>query len=108
MKRCNVCAYAEVNGEWPPDFKGTHCSNIVGVEGCHRSWTSISQSHCTVCHRQFGSNTVGDEHRVLNRETGEYECREPKNTDVWETPEGPLYGGRNPKVAAERLAKARG
>ena len=35
--------------------------------GCHRRWLSLAQCHCTVCHRQFGSISTFDAHRVDGR-----------------------------------------
>lgn len=101
---CAVCEYARVHGEWPPDHKGTHC------EGCHRSWASTAQSHCSECHRHFGSDKAGDAHRIYLRGAKEPACRDPKGFDRWETPDGPVWGGRNPEVgraAAERAREAR-
>ena len=61
---CPTCEYAREHACWPPGFRGTHCadSRRAGVTGCHRSWTSTREAHCTVCHGQFASNGVADRH----------------------------------------------
>lgn len=94
-RRCDICAYALEHGSWPPDHRGTHCY------GCHRSWTSLSQSHCAECHRHFGSDAAGDAHRRRDQ------CVDPAGFDVWHTPTGPIFGGRDPAEMAARAAKAR-
>lgn len=91
---CEVCVYADEHGSWPPDHNGTHC------EGCHRSWSSKSQSHCMVCHRHFGSNDAGDSHRVKG------ECRTPEGFPVWQTPLGEVIGGKDPAELADRLRRS--
>lgn len=92
---CDICAHVKEHGGYPGDFRGTHC------RGCHRSWTSKAQSHCTECHRHFGSDLAGDAHRK-GRIDHEY-CEDPKGFPVWDTPQGPVFGGRDPAALAERL-----
>lgn len=108
MADCGVCAYASEHGSWPLDHRGTHCADTMEYAGlnpgCHRSWNSAAQSHCTVCHRHFGSDSAGDAHRRSG------ECIEPKGVGRWETPEGITYGGRDPQLSAvvmERVRNAR-
>lgn len=112
---CHVCDYAAEHGSWPPDHPGTHCSPTLNArgevtdDGCHRSWTSKSQSHCPVCHRHFGSNAAGDSHRFGDYRNGKTPvCREPVGFDRWETPDGVIWGGRDPKAAKARAAAMRG
>jgi hypothetical protein len=111
---CPICDYAREHGSWPPDHRGTHCSDSIDgrgrvvVSGCHRSWASKAQSHCTLCHRHFGSDSAGDSHRFGDyRGGGEPVCRDPRGFDRWETPNGPIWGGRDPDVARERMAEIR-
>jgi hypothetical protein len=83
---CEICEYSSQRHQWPilgddltianPDGKVlpgvttkysiTHCSDSrrAGVTGCHRTWISLQQSHCTVCHETFGSNDTSDRHWV--------------------------------------------
>lgn len=104
---CEICDYADVHGSWPPTHRGTHCADTregraqVLLEGCHRSWSSRSQSHCPYCHRHFGSNTAGDAHRVRG------ECRDPEGFDRWDTPNGPIFGGRDPETSRAAIQHAR-
>ena len=63
---CEVCAYAEVHGCWPPgplmSLRRVHCSV------CHQEWGRRSQScHCSVCHQTFPSVGAFDAHRVAER-----------------------------------------
>ena len=51
---CAVCVFAKDHHRWP--MNGTHC------KGCHRSWKSKAQAHCTVCHQQFAGYSVADLH----------------------------------------------
>jgi hypothetical protein len=51
---CATCVFAREHGHWP--MQGTHCRD------CHRSWKSLSQAHCTVCHETFATNGVADLH----------------------------------------------
>ena len=64
---CEACQFHAEKGTWPlqgGSNRQTHCSNNerMGLIGCHRSWTSMSQAHCTVCHGQFATNGVADYH----------------------------------------------
>lgn len=54
---CPTCKHARLKG-WFGLARGTHC------RGCHRSWTSQTQAHCTVCHQQFVTNGTADVHWV--------------------------------------------
>jgi hypothetical protein len=58
LLECEICQKAAAKGVWP-EVKGqriTHCKD------CHRSWTSIVQAHCTVCHENFATNGTADLH----------------------------------------------
>lgn len=57
MKPCDICAYAAEHGSWPPSHRGTHCHD------CHRSWTSLKEAHCTVCHEHFSTDGHAQSHR---------------------------------------------
>lgn len=114
MTACPTCAYAAEHGHWPTD--GTHCGDTREggkvLAGCHRSWRSTSQSHCVICHRHFGSDSAGDAHRVVIGKGSKavLACRDPKGFDRWDTPDGPIFGGRDPEVgrrAAENARNAR-
>ena len=82
---CEICEFAREFAHWPtldndlaianpgdvmkPDHEGrkniiTHCgtSRRAGVTGCHRSWKSLAQGHCTVCHEQFATESTSDHH----------------------------------------------
>lgn len=93
MTGCETCTYAGEHGWWGPDHRGTHC------RGCHRSWAALAQSHCTDCHRHFGSNEAGDAHRVGD------ECRDPRGFSRYDTPDGPIFGGRDPEDMAALRAR---
>lgn len=54
MKKCKLCQHADEHGSWGQN--GTHCRD------CHRSWTSLVQEHCTLCHQQFSTTSVADRH----------------------------------------------
>lgn len=100
---CQVCEVARRTGSWPADHPGTHCGldSRGPAFDCHRSWKSTAQSHCSECHRHFGSNMAGDAHRIGN------DCRDPEGFDRWETPNGVIWGGRDPLAAAARMARIR-
>lgn len=51
---CAPCAHVEAHGWWGQ--KGTHC------RGCHLSWHSLTESHCTRCHQHFSADSVADLH----------------------------------------------
>lgn len=61
MGDCDVCAYAQVHGAWPPEHKATHCRE------CHRSWAGRAEAHCVTCHEHFSSNATADLHRAGGR-----------------------------------------
>ena len=84
---CEICEYASEHGSWPTDHRGTHC------KGCHRSWTGLAQSHCTVCHRHFGSDAAGDAHWPGKGS----ECQDPEGYRRYETRSGVIFGGIDPK-----------
>lgn len=95
---CSTCDHAREHGWWGQN--GTHCGlDQRGPDhDCHRSWTARAQSHCSECHRHFGSDSAGDAHRVGDT------CRDPKGFDRWETPDGPIWGGRDPQLMASLRA----
>jgi hypothetical protein len=39
-----------------PYWKSPHCRD------CHRDWRGLSECHCVVCHRHFGSIAGADDH----------------------------------------------
>lgn len=40
----------------------------AGCSGCDMRWTSLSQAHCTLCHRQFASVGVADKHHRYDQQ----------------------------------------
>lgn len=90
---CPTCSYAEGNGWWGPGHAGTHC------QGCHRSWTSKAQSHCSECCRHFGSDSAGDAHRRGDR------CVDPAGVERFDTADGLIWGGRDPEAMADLRAR---
>lgn len=56
--RCRACAM-----DYWPDL--SHCMQ------CHRTWTSLAESHCAACHEHFGSDSAFLAHQVRD------ECRPP-------------------------------
>jgi hypothetical protein len=111
---CPICLEALETGSFPVEVLtgyGTHCG--PRKDACHRTWKGLAQSHCTVCHRHFGSNAAGDAHRFGDYRAGRTPvCRDPKGFSKWETADGPIWGGRDPKLgkatAARALAARRG
>ena len=65
---CEICDYADVHGSWPTSHRGTHCADFVEGRarrlnrGCHRSWSSLIEAHCTVCHQHFSTDRVAERH----------------------------------------------
>jgi hypothetical protein len=41
-----------------------HTHTLVGRCRCGRVWDSITQCHCSTCHRQFSGISAFDKHRV--------------------------------------------
>lgn len=82
MRACAICVHADEHGWWGPGHRGTHC---------------------TQCHRHFGSNEAGDAHRLGDA------CRDPRGFARYDTPDGPIFGGRDPEdMAALRARRAAG
>lgn len=100
---CQICEHARQTGSWPNSHRGTHCG--LDARGpshdCHRSWSSRAQSHCSECHRHFGSDSAGDSHRVKGV------CGDPKGFDRWDTPTGAVFGGRSPEATRASLERLR-
>ena len=66
---CEVCAYAQVNGCWPPGplmaLRQVHCPT------CHATWSKAQQScHCARCHQTLPSLRAFDRHLVAERRAG--------------------------------------
>ena len=109
MSDCPICEHAAEFGSWPTDHKGTHCDH------CHRSWASKAQSHCVAlqpdgshCCRHFGSDSAGDAHRKGGYQGGGTpECVDPVQFARWRTPQGIIWGGRDPAESARRMAEIR-
>lgn len=94
---CLPCRHAAIFGWWGnPLTKGigavTHC------KACHRSWRSLKEAHCTVCHSHFTSNEAASYH--WNDKTGQHmqveECirgegKGPRYSAT-ETPFGVVWG----------------
>lgn len=93
MSECEICEFAADRGAWPlldkqdltianpggkmktgteMGYSITHCgdSHRAGVTGCHRSWTSLAQAHCVVCHEQFATNDTADRHWIGSDKAG--------------------------------------
>lgn len=98
---CSTCDYAREHGSWPIDHRGTHCGLDPRGNDCHRSWTGVAQSHCSECHRHFGSDSAGDAHRAKGP------CRDPEGFPRYETLAGTIWGGRDPAEMAAMRLKAR-
>jgi len=98
MTTCHICTYASEHGSWPPDHHGTHCRI------CHRSWSSTSQAHCTVCCAHFTADSAAELHWLRGRHA------DPADVDglylgpdgIWST-----SPDRDPAALRERLAGAR-
>jgi hypothetical protein len=105
---CDICAYAREHAAWPPDHRGTHCGlDHRGPDhDCHRSWTGMAQSHCSECHRHFGSDSAGDAHRARSDTNPRGECSDPVGFPRYETPTGTIWGGRDPAEMAAMRQKA--
>lgn len=57
---CEPCDHAWRHGWFGPTVEGgTHCG---GADGCHRSWRSPKEAHCTVCHQHFSADSAADLH----------------------------------------------
>jgi hypothetical protein len=77
---CSACTYADEHGSWP--MPGTHCRD------CHRSWVSMSQAHCVLCHENFATDGVAEKHWIKGVHTHpsdvpKLECREEGHGPVW-------------------------
>jgi hypothetical protein len=96
---CTVCAFAAERHRWP--MEGTHCRD------CHRSWTSLVQSHCTVCHEHFATNGVADLHW---RGAGHVDAATVPALEAHDEANGPVWrstGGRvRPPMGASALRVA--
>lgn len=55
-RSCELCDHAAEHGAWPPEHRGTHC------RVCHRSWRSLVEAHCTICHLHFSTDNTATVH----------------------------------------------
>lgn len=44
---------------------------------CGRRWTSLTQAHCQMCHRQFASVSLADKHHTYD-EARRATCHDPE------------------------------
>ena len=95
---CETCAYADAHGWWGPGHQGTHC------RGCHRSWTSRREAHCTVCHGHF----IGDSAAELHWRHGQH--RDPASVKGLHLGADGIWSAsadRDPEAIRERMARLR-
>lgn len=64
---CGACVHAAEHGWWGDIAPArTHCCD------CHRSWRSLLEAHCTMCHRHFFNPKAFDAHLSAGG------CHDPK------------------------------
>ncbi len=94
---CPTCTHADKHGWWGPGHAGTHC------RGCHRSWTSKAQAHCTICHGHFVTDGVAELHWRGYTHLDPADAGLHLGPDaIWST-----SATRDPSATAARLAAAR-